>query len=312
MTTKQVPPLAATFLAHAKVRLAFVDAAALDHLLTQHWNSCQAQWPTVQVPAESFVKHLAERLPDVAPESPLEPLLQELSLGELYLACGCLQGSRAAIELFDRHYLAKLPAQLRNPNQSDALIEDVCQQVRMKLLLTTPESTPKIGDYRGKGRLMTWVRVTASRMAIKLQTGDKLAPPDDPDKLFGSMPSGELDGELALIKRRYQKEFREATLQAFSTLSDEMRHLLRLYFVDRLSSYEIASLFRVDQATISRRLKKAREHVYDETRNKLQAQLGLSPQDFKSFLAVVNSQLNLSISQLLGEEDGAPRAPPDR
>jgi RNA polymerase sigma-70 factor len=307
--TKQVPALAATFLAHAKVRFASPDTEALDRLLAHHVKACQEQWPVVQFPAELFIKHLAERLPDVSPETALEPLLAELSLGELYLACGCLHGNRSAIELFDRNYLAKLPAHLRNPNQSEALIEDVCQQVRMKLLLTTPESAPKIGDYKGRGALMSWVRVTASRMAIRQQVGDKPAPQEDPDKLFDTMPAPELDGELALIKRRYQNEFRQATLAAFATLSAEERHLLRLYFVDRLSSYEMAPLFRVNQATISRRLKSARERVFDETRNHLQAQLGLSPQDFKSFMAVINSQLNLSISQLLGEEDGAPRAP---
>jgi RNA polymerase sigma-70 factor (ECF subfamily) len=311
--TKQVPALAAIFLAHVKVRFAAADTAALDRLLVQHVKTCQAQWPTVQLPAEVFVRHLAERLPDASPESPLEPLLEKLVLGDLYLACGCLQGSRTAIELFERTYLAKLPEYLRSPNQSDAMVEDICQQVRMKLLLATPESAPKLGNYKGWGSLMAWVRVTATRMAIKQQGSDKLTLPDDPDKLFETMPSSDVDGDLALIKRRYQSEFRQATLAAFSALSDDERHLLRLYFVDRLSSYKIAPLFRVDQATISRRLKSIRERVYEETRKHLQAQLSLSPQEFKSFMVLINSQLNVTISQLLGtEEDGAPRLPLSR
>ena len=301
--TKQVPALAATFLAHAKVRFASPDSAALDRLLAQTVKACQAKWPTVQLPAEVFVKHLAERLPNASPDSPIEPLLGKMFLEDLYLACGCLQGARTAIEQFERHYLTRLPEYLRNPNQSDALIEDICQQVRMKLLVATPESPPKLGSYKGSGSLMAWVGVTATHMAIKQQGSDKFAPGGDPDDDFDKIPTPGLDAEMALIKQRHQKEFRQATLAAFSALSDDERHLLRLYFVDRLSSYDIAPLFGVDQSTISRRLKGIREQVYDETRKQLQAQLGLSPQQFQSFMVLINSQLNVTISQLLGKEE---------
>jgi transcriptional regulator with XRE-family HTH domain len=76
--------------------------------------------------------------------------------------------------------------------------------------------------------------------------------------------------------------------------------------------YELATLFRVSQPTISRWLKSTRETVYQETRRHLQARLGLSPRDFQSFLALLDSQLELSISQLLGAEDALPRPPAPR
>jgi hypothetical protein len=56
-------------------------------------------------------------------------------------------------------------------------------------------------------------------------------------------------------------------------------------------------------------MKSARETVYMETRRHLQARLGLSQRDFQSFLALLDSQLELSISQLLGAEDVMPRPP---
>ena len=304
---EQVPGLAATFLAHAKVRFASPDAATLDRLLTHRWRTCQAQWPTVQLPAEAFVRHVAERLPSASPDSSLESLLDQMSLGELFLACGCLRSIPAAIEAFDKHYLAKLPSQLRIPSQSDAMLEDVCQLTRVKLLVPTPEGAPRIGEYTGRGALLSWVRVTASRIAIKLQAAEKSSQQGDEDKVFDGLQAPGTGAELELIKRRYHSEFRQAMLQAFSALSSDERHLLRLYFVDQLSMYEMAALFRVNQGTISRWLKSARERVYEDTRNHLQSRLGLSPQDFKSFLAVLDSQLELSISQLLGEDDAPPR-----
>jgi hypothetical protein len=39
----------------------------------------------------------------------------------------------------------------------------------------------------------------------------------------------------------------------------------------------------------------------------LQTRLGLSQRDFQSFLALLDSQLELSISQLLGTADSLPR-----
>jgi RNA polymerase sigma-70 factor, ECF subfamily len=306
----QVPGLAATFLAHAKVRfIPPTDPSALEALLVRAWETSRAQWPTVELPAETFVRHVAERLPEAGPDSPIEPLLAQLSLAELYLACACLRGLPAAIALFERNYLAKLPGLIKGPKQPEAMIDDVCQLARVKLLVPTPESVPKIAEYTGRGALLSWVRVTTVRIAIKLQAGQKPAPDQDSDKIFEQLQTPGVDAELDLIKRRYHTDFRQAVREAFSELSADDRHLLRLYFVDQLSMYELASLFRVNQSTVSRWLKSARQEVYEETRRRLQARLGLSTGDFKSFLAVLDSQLELNISQLLGGKDGVPRPP---
>lgn len=305
------PKLAATFLAHAKVRLVPpVDVAELERLLLQAWESSRTQWPTVALPAEQFVTHLAERLPQGPEPTPsLEPLLASLSLSELYLACACLQGMDAALELFERHYLAKLPASLRQSKHSHTTPEDICQLARMKILVPTPEGRPKIAEYMGRGALQSWVRVTAMRIAIKLQSNEKPAPEEDSDTIVSLIPAPGVNPELDAIKRRHQPELRQALREAFSSLSSEDRHLLRLRFADRLSTYELAKLFRVSQPTISRWLKSTLETVQKDTLRRLQARLGLSQRDFQSFLALLYSQLELSISQLLGAED-APLRPP--
>ncbi|MDY7227613.1 sigma-70 family RNA polymerase sigma factor [Hyalangium rubrum] len=256
-----------------------------------------------------FVIHLAQRLPEASPDSPIAPLLEQLSLAELYLACACLHGVPAALENFDRHYLAKLPALLRGSKQPEVVIDDVCQLARVKILVATPEGPPKIVEYTGRGALMNWVRVSAVRIAIKLQAVEKPAPEHDADTVFAALPAPGVDAELDLIKRRHHADFRQAMREAFSALAADERHLLRLYFVDQLSMYELASLFRVNQSTVSRWLKSARQTVYEETRRHLRSRLGLSTRDFDSFLAVVNSQLELSLSQLLGEKDGVPPLP---
>ncbi|EPX60308.1 putative DNA-binding regulatory protein [Cystobacter fuscus DSM 2262] len=306
----QVHGLAATFLAHAKVRIVpSVDTTALEGLLVHAWETSRARWPAVELPSESFVTHIAERLPKEQPDSPLEPILAQLSLAELYLACACVRGLPAAIELLERNYLAKLPKLLRGPKLSEALLDDVCQLTRVKLLVTTPEGPPKLAEYAGRGALMSWVHVAATRFAIKLQGAEKPSSDEDMDDIEKMIPAPGLDAELDLMKRRYHADFRQAVNEAFRALSADERYLLRLYFVDQLSMYELAELFRVNQSTVSRWLKSARQSIYEETRHRLQERLGLSPRDFQSFLAMLDSKLELSISQLLGEAHGVPPAP---
>ncbi len=286
-----------------------MEPAALERLLLQAWETARAQWPSVALPAAPFVTYLAERLPEAGSPNALEPLLEQLSLAELYLACGCVRGIASAIQLFERNYLAKLPGLLKGPKLPDAMVDDVCQLVRVKLLVSTPEGAPKLAEYTGRGALMSWVRVTAVRMAIRLQAGEKPAADEDPDTAFKAIPAPGVDTELDLIRRRYHSDFRHAVREAFTTLSADERHLLRLYFADELSMYELAALFRVNQSTVSRWLKTARQTVYEETQRCLQARLGLSSRDFKSFLAVLDSQLGLDLSQLLKAEDEVPRPP---
>jgi RNA polymerase sigma-70 factor len=60
-------------------------------------------------------------------------------------------------------------------------------------------------------------------------------------------------------------------------------------------------LFRVNQSTVSRWLKSARQAIYEETRRRLQERLNLSSQEFESLLAVIDSQLEVSFSQILKE-----------
>ncbi|NOK33581.1 sigma-70 family RNA polymerase sigma factor [Corallococcus exercitus] len=305
----QVPALAATFLSHTKTR--FVppspeDLAALDALLSRAWEDAQARWPGVALSATSFVAHVAERLPPASPTTPIAPLVSGLSLAELYLACACLQGHSAAHEALERHYLARLPERLRGLRQPDAMIDEVRQRVGVKLLVANAGHTPAIADYTGRGGLLSWVVVIAGRIANKLRGQEKPSTEDDAEELFKALPAQGLDPELDVMKRRHHAAFRQAVREAAATLSAEDRHLLRLHFADRLSTYEMAPLFRVNQSTISRWLKRVQQQVYAETRRRLQEQLGLNTEDFQSFIAFVDSQLDLTLSQLLDEK----REPP--
>lgn len=302
------PPaeLAATFLAHAQGRVAPPsDTLELGHLLGHALEEARTRWPSVNLSTERFLRHLAERLPKGSTDEPATQVVERLCLVELYLTCACTDELPAAIETFERDYLGRLPGLLGYLKQPASTIDEVCQRVRVDLLVRPVSGGRlRIGEYAGRGMLLSWLKSTAARIAIKLLNANKPAPEqEEEEKLLKGLPEPGHDLEMKLIKQHHYGEFRRALLDAFSELSSDQRHLLRLYCVDGLSTTELGSLFRVNQSTASRWLKDAREEIYEGTKRRLQERLGLSSRDFKSFMAVLDSQLDMSISQIFGDVD---------
>lgn len=305
----ETPDLAAILLAHAKVCLVPpLEAAALSPLLFSAWENARARWPTVKLAPELFVKHLAERLPGPVPHGSLELLFKPLFMEDLYLACACVHQVPVALETFEQHILRKLPGLLRNHERSAAEIDEICQETRVRLLVSTPSGPPKLIEYMGTGALLNWVKVIAVRIGQRLSKARKLPAKNEPtpESIFPPGQSLEID----VLKRYHHEDLRGAMQQAFSMLSDEDLYLFRLYYVKRLSMYEMEPLLKMSQPTISRRLKNAREKIQAETLRHLQARIGLPPHEFESFLKCLDSQFDVRISQLLGQTS-APRGTPE-
>jgi len=295
--------LAALWRAHARVRLVVPDEPTeLEQLLYEAFEAARAPWPSVALSPDQFVRHLAERLPKAREGSPLERLLGQLHLAELYLACACAAGIDPAIALFEQHHLAKLRGRLGRRVPA-ALIDDVCQLVREKLLVRTGQRTPHIATYTGEGALQNFVHVIGLRTAQKLRGADRPGPEEDVDVALNALPAPGVDAELDFIKRALHGQLRPAVRDACAKLSADEQHLLKLHYGRGLSTSKLAPLFDVNQSTISRRLEGVRRKLYQETKKSLRERLHLSERDFESLLALLESQLDMSLSQVFGNED---------
>jgi RNA polymerase sigma-70 factor (ECF subfamily) len=276
------------------------DAVELDELLRRAWAEGRRRWPRVDLSEPVFVRHVRRLLPESSNAELFAPVLERLDLAGLYLACACVQEVPAAVQALEEHYFARLPASLGYLKISATAVDDVCQMVREHLLVGTPESGPKLAGYTGRGALLTWMRVTAARMAQRQSASNHETPDED---MINALPAPGADAEFELNKLQYRHEFRQALREAFAGLSSEQRSLLRLHFIDRLPTTQMAPLFGKDQATISRWLKKARETVYEETKRLLQERLGLSSQQFESHTNALKSHFDMSLSQFLGDDE---------
>jgi RNA polymerase sigma-70 factor, ECF subfamily len=270
-----------------KVALAIPDAA-----LEAAWTTATRTWPEITIEPHVLGAHLEKCLrgPDYADD------LARLHIGDLYLACACLDGNTAAHEALHRHHLARVDEWVAHVDRSKAFADDIRQQVATQLLIGTSASGPKLLGYTGHGALGAFVRVMAARTARKRKTKKEERGGDEPDE---ALAAPDLDPELALLKRRFASEFADAFKAVLKDLDDDERGVLKLHYLDGLSIEQVGIAYRVSRATAARWLAKAKARVVEETKARLAAKLGHSAPKPESLLAMVENDLHLSLSRLM-------------
>jgi RNA polymerase sigma-70 factor (ECF subfamily) len=121
------------------------------------------------------------------------------------------------------------------------------------------------------------------------------------DRTVGEAAGG-VDPELLYMKGEIRREVEAAFEGALDRLEDRERLLLRLYLVSGMTMEDIGKTFDVAHQTVSRWLVKARKSVLAFARGQLAQRLKISKSEFRSVVRLVASQLDLSISRLLGPE----------
>ncbi len=271
------------------------EAETAGRLLPEILQRARARWPGLRIDDADFTRHLARRLPD---DVPAREALVAISTDDLYLAFGCARGDKAALTAFDRAFLGEVGAFVASVDRSPAFADEVRQALRDRLL-TRLHGEPKIAEYAGRGALGGWVRVAALRIALNVRRGDRRAAAAGRACVEGALGAG-LSPELELLRERCKDAFAEALRAAVSSLSDRDRMLLRLYHVDGLSLEAMGALYRVHLSTVSRWLTCARERVAEETTRRLRERLGVGRSEVDSIAALVMSQIDVSLTRLLG------------
>ena len=303
------PPLARAFLSHLSTGLNIPeDPRELEDLLRGAFAKAEAEWPTVRLSPEAFSRHLGRHVPRQRAGEPLEDVLAELSLGELYLACACALGDECAILELDRQYLSVLPRMLGKLNQAADVLDDISQTLRETMLVRKGTQEPRIGEFAGRGALLNWLKVAATRAALKvMRQGRFAAEDDDLSAAMKALPAPGVDAEMDLLKRRHRQHYLEGIRLAFAELTDEERHQLRLRYVDGLSTPRMADVLGNNQATVWRHLEKVQRKIHDLAKHHVKQNLKLSTAEFESLMEDVRSQLDVSLSRML--EERKPPAP---
>lgn len=274
---------------------------SLETRLEGAWSTARDQWSALELREEDFLDHMATHLERATPTSDLSDWLHHFQAEDFYLATACYHGSSQAIEAFESQFSRDLDVIVRRFAKTRHPEDDLRQRLREKLFVHTPGRPAKIGDYSGQGFLQNWLRVTATRTMIDLtrygaqHKREDLAEPE----VLIAVPDAHFDTELEFLKREYRAHFKDAFRQAIEELTSRERNLLRHHMVAGHSIDQIGALFGVHRATAARHVARARESLIHKTRSALAARLDLAPEDYESFMELIESRLELSMSRLL-------------
>lgn len=256
------------------------------------WAATQDVWPGIELSRETFAQFLESRsTPDTAE-----------GLAELYLACACIEGDRVALTSVDTRYVHIVPQAISHMKLPSALVDEIQQQVRTKLLVGTEQRPACLADYAGQGKLRGLVKVMAVRMAISELRKEKPQASNNEDVLR-DMASPVLDPELQVMKARYRAEFSKAFEESIASLSSRDRNILRLHLVDGLTVDQVGSFYRVHRATATRWLAKVRSDLLRETRKRMQGALQVDGSELDSVMRLIQSRLDVSVQRMLETRD---------
>jgi len=266
----------------------------------------RAAFPELRVADEAFVRHLACCvIADEAGERGAGAL-GSMAIEDLYLACACLAGIDGAIAEFDARCSASIRTAVAAMTSKRLERDEVEQQLRTELFVGAAGAPPKIRSYRGHAPLRRWAAVAARRLAISMLRSVHVEGRVRENAALAADLNW-TDPAVALAKHRYYADFRRALEEAISQVGDRERMLLRLHLVKGATTRKIAEIYRVSQPTASRWLDQARARILEETQRLLRERLKLSAEEIESLVALIKSQLDLSLSRILQPSASAQR-----
>ena len=271
--------------------------AALEEQLAAACARGRAAFPGIAVADELFSGHLGSI---VGPDAEARHWAGgEAAIGDLYLACACLNQVPGAVDLFISRYGSTIESGVsRLVRGADG--GELRQVVLNDLLVGADDAGPRLARYRGTGPLDRWIGVAAKRRALMWMRAKGVEHRAHRRMAADPLLDGSAHPELAYLKEKYRREFERALAAAVERLSERDRFILRMYLVDGMATEKIGRMYGVVQSTVSRWLIAARADLREHVMLTLKEGLGASDEEIGSLAALVASQLDVSLPRLLG------------
>jgi RNA polymerase sigma-70 factor (ECF subfamily) len=229
-----------------------------------------------------------------------EAYWRALHLEELAIARGCALGRAAAWQRFLAQYREPLTRIAVEMTGALSLGEELADSLYSELFGLVEREGKRLSPlfrYSGRGSLIGWLRaVLAQRRVNQYRKTSRESPlGDDIDPAAPAVETAGLE---------HVEHLRRSLEGAISTLSPDERFLLSAYYLDARTLQELSGVLRVHEATVSRKLKRATEHVRKELLKALMAS-GLSRRAAQETLGIDPRDVDINLRKLLqGPEDG--------
>lgn len=267
----------------------------LERQLQAFLDAARAAHPSVTFAEEACGATLGRAVRGAAELDGLSP--------ELLLANAALSGNPSALRAVDAFIVSESKHAAQHLRAGPSFADELAQQVRQRVL-APPD--PKLAEYAGRGSLKKWLRATAMRLGLNLMSfeGRHRTEGEDDDEALGQLQASSASPELALVKAETAGHFTEALRVAFTKLSPKERNLLRLYFLDGVSSAQLAQTYGTHRVTVTRWLASARATVVDAAVAQLRSQGVLSSSSAGDLHWLVRSQLSTGWTDALRDDEG--------
>jgi RNA polymerase sigma-70 factor, ECF subfamily len=222
------------------------------------------------------------------------PVTSQVRLTDLCLTCACVDGDVTAIAVFDRELRAAVESAVRRVGGGRVDHDEVIQRLRARLVVGDGAGPAPISEYSGRGPLLGWLRVIATREILTMRRREKFEEPVDDASLF-ALPAPEADPQLAFLNRHYRAAFRAAFQHAFAALEPVARDMLRAHYLDGLTFDLLAERHQIHRATVARWIARARDTLLKSTRDQLSRTLAVGREELDSILNAVGSHLEVSL-----------------
>lgn len=251
-------------------------------------------WPTTWIDQEVFLQFLRQRI-----KSEIE--MTALCLDDLYLACACAHSVPLALQAFEEHVFSKIHSTVARSLKSTAAVDDLCQELRKRILVASDGKSARICEYAGTGRLIFWVRTIAMRMMVdQNRKKGALCLVSDQDLIVRALEPS-TDPEATYRSYENNKYLKQAIMLAISKLSNEQHNLIRFHFIEGLNYARIARILGVHRSTVMRDLHQIQAQIRLDTLSYMQQHLKLRPAECESLMRAVDSQLGISLLRVLKE-----------
>ncbi len=255
----------------------------------------EAAHPDVHLPPAKFARAIGDR---VDPTQELVSAIDQLCAADLYLACAALDGCRTA----QRKIMALCAAAAKlTASRSGQSADELAQVVATHALVSKDGAPAKLTGYSGRGRLAGWLRAASIGIGIDLgrqeQGRAKAISESEANELRTTLEFA--DPVVAQLKTEFRAAFKAAFQSAVARLSARELNLLRLRYLDGVGDQDVATMYQVHRTTVVRWLVAIRGQLQVSTREHLATSMGLSPSQLDSLIALVHSELELSLSRAL-------------
>lgn len=265
------------------------DDAALERELGERVASGRAAWPGLRLDPVAFVRHLASHSTEALPPVSHVP--------DLWIACACALGTSGAAAEFERTYRRLIEHSVARVNR--AAVDEGTQAVLVSLLVAEPGARPRIAEYAGRAALKTWLVTVAANTTLNLHRRRDDQAHESLSGLAEQVANAE--PEIALARARHSRDLDAALRDALQTLEKRQRVLLSVRHVQGLTLGEVATMYRTSRQTAGRMMAAAHEALLVETKRLLRQRLNLTETEFESLIALLRSQLEVSLVRLLEE-----------